>query len=259
MKRILVSILTVVYIVSCQYNKLESPVDCSQSNLDFTATITDTDCGLTTGLIEIIATAGEPPYSYSLDGGSIQGTSIFEGLGAGDYQVKVTDNLGCTSEKIVAVANKNGLTVSSTSTLSDCGSTNGSINVNASNGVEPYQYQLDSEPPQASPDFVVGPGLYIILITDNNGCEFVLSQIVKSNTLYATDIQPIMSNSCAINGCHDGSNSSLPNFNNLSVVQANASMIRSRTQSRNMPKTGSLTQNQIDLIACWVDDGALDN
>jgi hypothetical protein len=68
-----------------------------------------------------------------------------------------------------------------------------------------------------------------------------------------------MANSCAISGCHDGSVSSLPNFSNLSVIQANASMIKSRTQSGNMPKTGSLTQNQIDLIACWVDDGALDN
>lgn len=259
MKRILISILTVVYIASCQFNELESPVDCSQSDLDFAATITNTDCGLSTGIVDIIAVAGDPAYSYSIGEGLTQETGKFENLAAGEYQVIVTDNLGCTSEKMIVVANKNGLTVSATSTISDCGSTNGSINVNASNGVEPYQYQLDSEPPQASPDFVVGPGLYIILITDNNGCEFVLSQIVKSNTLYATDIQPIMSNSCAINGCHDGSNSSLPNFNNLSVVQANASMIRSRTQSRNMPKTGSLTQNQIDLIACWVDDGALDN
>jgi len=248
-----------VAIASCQNNSIAPSVDCSQSDLGFTTTITNTDCGLNTGIIEIIATAGESPYNYSIDEGTSQDTPVFEGLRAGEYKVKLVDNLGCISEKMVVVANKNGLTVSATSTISDCGSTNGSIKVTARDGVEPYQFQLDSEPPQASPDFLAGPGIYVILITDNNGCEFVLTQMVKSNTSYGADVQPIMANSCAINGCHDGSNSTLPNFNNFIEVQANASMIKSRTQSRNMPKTGSLTQNQIDLIACWVDDGAHEN
>lgn len=259
MKRILNAILAMVAIASCQKNSIAPSVDCSQSDLDFTATITDTDCGLNTGIIEIAATGGEPPYSYNIDGGATQGTQIFETLAAGEYKVKVSDNIGCINEKMVVVANKNGLTVFATSTTSDCSSINGSIQVNASNGVEPYQYQLDDEASQASPDFVIGPGIYIILITDNNGCDFVLSQMVKSNTSYGADILPIMANNCAIKGCHDGSNSTLPNFNNLIEVQANASMIKSRTQSGNMPKTGSLTQDQIDLIACWVDDGALEN
>jgi hypothetical protein len=259
MKRILLTILAMVAIAGCQNNSIAPKLDCSLSDLDFTATITDTDCGLETGIIDILASAGQSPYSYNLDGEATQESAKFESLGAGEYNVKVTDNLGCTSEKVVVVANNSGLTVSTSSTTADCGNTNGSIKINASNGVEPYQYQLDEGDPQASPDFIVGPGIYIILITDNNGCEFTLSQLVKSNTSYGADILPIMANSCAINGCHDGSNSTLPNFNNLIEVQANASMIKSRTQSRNMPKTGSLTQDQIDLIACWVDDGALEN
>ena len=259
MKRILYTILAMVAIASCQNNSIAPTVDCSQSDLDFTSTITNADCGLSTGVIEIVATAGEPPYSYNLDGGITQETAKFEGLTAGEYKVKVTDNLGCTIEKTETVASVNGMTVSATTTASDCGSTNGVIRLTAINGAEPYQYKLDNGPPQASPDFLVGPGMYIILTTDNNGCEFSLSKIVKSNTSYNSEIQPIMANSCATTGCHNGSVSSLPNFNNLSEVQSNASMIKSRTQSGNMPKTGSLTQNQIDLIACWVDDGALDN
>jgi len=35
--------------------------------------------------------------------------------------------------------------------------------------------------------------------------------------------------------------------------------IRSRTQSRSMPLIGSLTLEEIDAFACWIDDGALDN
>jgi len=35
--------------------------------------------------------------------------------------------------------------------------------------------------------------------------------------------------------------------------------MKARTQSRNMPKEGTLTQAEIDAIGCWVDDGALNN
>ena len=259
MKSLLIITFVTLFIASCQNNIIAPTVDCNQSSLDFTAIISNTDCGLSTGIIEIIETGGEPPYSYSIDGGATQETPKFVTLAAGEYKVKVTDNLGCTIEKTETVASVNGLTVSATTTASDCGSTNGVIRLTAINGTEPYQYKLDNGVPQASPDFLVGPGMYIILTTDNNGCEFSLSKIVKSNTSYNTEIQPIMANSCATTGCHNGSVSSLPNFNDLSEVQSNASMIKSRTQSGNMPKTGTLSQNQIDLIACWVDDGALDN
>ena len=253
-------LLAMAILAGCQNNNISPPLkDCNQSDLNFTATVTNTDCGLATGMLEVIAIGGEQPYSYSLEGGVAQETALFINLATGEYLVKVMDGFGCSTEKIALVANKSGLSVSVSATNSDCGSANGSINVNADSGVEPYQYQLDNEPPQASPAFVVGPGIYNITITDSNGCEFILSQVVKSNTTYTTHVQPIIVNSCAIIGCHDGSNSSLPNYNNFSEVQAGASMIKSRTQSGNMPKTGSLTQNQIDLIACWVDDGALNN
>lgn len=35
--------------------------------------------------------------------------------------------------------------------------------------------------------------------------------------------------------------------------------IRSRTQNWSMPLVGSLTQEEIDAFACWIDDGFLDN
>lgn len=256
---IFIPLLAFICFISCQNNNVEPAVDCSQSDLGLNAMITNTDCGLSTGMIDIAATGGVPPYIYSLDGGVVQESAKFTGLGEGEYNIKVTDSKGCVAEKMVLVGSKNGLSVSVTTTNSDCGNTNGSININASNGVEPYQYQLDSEAPQASPAFVVGPGIYSLTITDNNGCELVMSQQVMANTSYATDVEPIFAISCNVIGCHDGSNSSLPNFSELSVVQANASMIKSLTQSGNMPKTGSLTQEQKDIIACWVDDGALDN
>lgn len=255
----LIILLQLMLIGSCQFNNLEKQVDCSVSDLEFTITLTNTDCGTETGSIEFIASKGVPPYTYGINGATTQDTPVFSNLAAGEYNLIVTDNNGCSIENKALIANKNGLSVSATTTDADCGSSNGSISIAVGNGVAPYQYQLNTNPPQSSPDFTAAPGIYTITVTDVNGCEFSISKQVFSTTSYLLDIKPILMGSCIITGCHNGSNSSLPNFSNLSTVQANASMIKSRTQSKNMPKTGSLTQGQIDLLACWVDDGAKDN
>ena len=77
------------------------------------------------------------------------------------------------------------------------------------------------------------------------------------NVSYASDISPIISTNCAISGCHAGSQ--FPDLRIFSNVQSNANTIKSLTQSRAMPKKGSLTPAEISLIGCWVDNGAPDN
>jgi hypothetical protein len=259
MRKLQTFFITLILVSGCQDNTLEPKFDCSLSDLTFSTTVTNTDCGLSIGKIEIIASEGEQPYSYRLNNESSQDSPVFDGLSAGEYTIMVRDNLGCTTESLALVSNQNGLTVSAATINSDCLSANGTISISATNGVEPYQYQLGSNLPQVSTDFDVGPGRYEITVTDVIGCSFVFTKQVNSNASYAVDIQPIISNNCSVFGCHDGSNSSLPNYNNYSELTADASMVKLRTQNRNMPRTGSLTQNQIDLIACWVDDGAQNN
>lgn len=80
-------------------------------------------------------------------------------------------------------------------------------------------------------------------------------------TTYSGVIQPIIANNCAISGCHDGGNT-LPDWSVLSNVQANAALIKQRTANRTMPPSNanvSLTAEQIEDIACWVDSGAQNN
>ncbi|MEN8248123.1 MAG: hypothetical protein ABFS32_04270 [Bacteroidota bacterium] len=257
MKTILALILATIVLVSCQFNSLDDPTDCTQSDLGFNTTVIDAQCS-DNGSIDIVTTGGEAPYSFTIDGGSAQQSSLIENLFAGDYLVKVTDNLGCSVESTVTVNNVNGLIATASVSNSDCGAENGSIDITASNGLEPYQYQLGNNPPESSSLFTVGAGSYDITVIDANGCEFTITQQVYTSVTFSTNIQPIIANSCSTSACHDGSNN-LSNFTIFSEVQANASMIKSRTQSGSMPKNGSLTQEQIDLIACWVDDGAQDN
>lgn len=74
------------------------------------------------------------------------------------------------------------------------------------------------------------------------------------------DIMPLLLAQCTFSGCHNGDLGASRDWTAKSNILEKASGIKARTQSGSMPRSpGVLTQNQIDLIACWVDNGALDN
>lgn len=75
---------------------------------------------------------------------------------------------------------------------------------------------------------------------------------------WSEDIQPLMISSCVKSNCHDGI--SRNDFSDYDVVKEYSDDIKSQTRNRSMPFDGpALTQLQIDMIACWVDSGSLDN
>jgi hypothetical protein len=72
------------------------------------------------------------------------------------------------------------------------------------------------------------------------------------------EILPIMETSCALSGCHDGI--SRRDWTDYDEVKRYATAIKQRTQDRSMPFDGPmLSQDQINIIACWVDSGAPNN
>lgn len=72
------------------------------------------------------------------------------------------------------------------------------------------------------------------------------------------DIVPIMNSDCAIPFCHVAGEQ-FPNLSVKANIISNASSIKSRTQSGNMPRGGTLSLAQKNLIKNWVDQGKLDN
>jgi hypothetical protein len=77
-------------------------------------------------------------------------------------------------------------------------------------------------------------------------------------TSWQNDILPIIENSCAISGCHDGI--SRRDWTQYDEVKKYAAQAKLRTQNRSMPFEGPpLTHEQINVIACWVDAGAPNN
>jgi hypothetical protein len=78
---------------------------------------------------------------------------------------------------------------------------------------------------------------------------------------FAADVQPIITSLCAINsGCHaSGSANSGGPLTNYAEVNAKKSNIRATILSGSMPKTGSISQTQINAVICWIDSGAPNN
>jgi hypothetical protein len=67
-----------------------------------------------------------------------------------------------------------------------------------------------------------------------------------------------MDASCALTGCHNGV--SRPDLRIYANAKKYSYQIKEFTQDRSMPFDGPpLQQSEIDLITCWVDDGALEN
>lgn len=95
--------------------------------------------------------------------------------------------------------------------------------------------------------------------------EFSCSSIDEVS--FATDIQPIINTRCAIEGdggCHNGGNGPTLDWRVFSNFQGHASSVKDRITrpagtSGHMPKIGSLTDDQIRLLVCWVDQGAQNN
>lgn len=103
--------------------------------------------------------------------------------------------------------------------------------------------------------------LVVVILTIQQACvynDLPEPSCMPGEVSYVADIKPIIETKCLLSGCH-GSDPGLPNWGLLSELQASAPEVKRRTRDRSMPATGTLTQQQIDLITCWVDDGAPSN
>lgn len=82
--------------------------------------------------------------------------------------------------------------------------------------------------------------------------------VCNPETSWQKDILPILEKSCAVSGCHDGI--SRRDWTDYNEVNRYAAAFKQKTQDGSMPFDGPpLPREQINIIACWVDSGALNN
>lgn len=198
------------------------------------------------------------PFTYYLNN-ERKPSDRFLDLSIGSYQIRVEDARGCTAVLVAAVPNwgvKTDYNVGYTS----CGGSSGSIIVNASLGEEPYTYSIDGEDFQENNFFDnLIPGVYEIRTRDSQDCSTTSLIRIKSDIAFE-EVYSIIQTNCATPACHGGTQS--PNLKLNAEIKANASNIVTAIQSGAMPPSTSemeLTQEEIDAIVCWVNDGANTN
>ena len=82
---------------------------------------------------------------------------------------------------------------------------------------------------------------------------------------FADDVKPIIETKCAISGCHNGDMGQDLNWTIFEAFHKRAAsgLVKYRVTHRIMPPSdspeGPLSQDQINAIACWSDQGALNN
>ncbi|MEJ7645712.1 MAG: hypothetical protein WKF87_14050 [Chryseolinea sp.] len=252
-------ILLLIFSTGCEYNTLEEPIDCTASDLALEViSKQNASCGQTNGSAEVAATGGSGANTYSITQGTFQSSPLFQNLAAGQYLIEVKDK-SCSSTVSVDILNAGDLNISVAATEAGCDANAGSISITTSGGQAPVQLSLNGGAFGSTTSFQnLSHGNYTIVAKDASACEVAQTVNLNSGVGFSASVSTIIQTNCAISGCHVAGQQS-PNLSSFANIQSNAAGIKSRTASRSMPQGGTLTQAQINTIACWVDDGAQNN
>ncbi len=106
--------------------------------------------------------------------------------------------------------------------------------------------------------------IYLVSSCASDSEEDILQIADQCDTAvsFQSEVQAILTNNCAVPGCHNGDNGSSRNWLVFDNVQNKSQAIRSRTSARSMPPSSSgitLTSAQIQTISCWVEQGSQNN
>lgn len=144
--------------------------------------VTDEACDNQDGEIDITVAGGTSPYTYLWDTGAT--TEDLTGVGAGTYDVTVTDDAGCSFSQSFTV-NTIGTPIDVTDTLighASCATCNdGYIDITVANSGSPFTYLWNTGATSQDITFLL-PGTYTVTITNTWGCTTTETYEVKDVT-----------------------------------------------------------------------------
>lgn len=149
------------------------------------------------GSIEIAATGGTPPYTYSRNAGQTYVVSpLFTELGVGNYTLIARDNNGCLAEVTADLNQPPDLAGDVMKMDITCfGDSNGIAEALVQGGTLGYSFEWSTGAtgPRVQN---LGPGNYIVAVTDANGCQISLSTEIFEPPLLEFDTAMIEDVTC---------------------------------------------------------------
>ena len=253
----------ILVFASCADDSEQNGPDCNALIIDLKSKLDPTTCTPADGQVRVMVSGGAKPYLFRINNKSFQPDSSFTGLQGGSFIIEVVDINQCAKSLEVNLNNfSSGLSASAIATEdTGCLAGNGSLQVSPLGGAAPYQFKYLNTVSNNAELTDLKQGVHEVTVIDAEGCEFVLGvNVPRGNTSvsWATDIKPIIDTRCAKSTCHvpGTGRSDLSKFDN---VKSLAGQIKTRTQNKSMPFDEPMPTDQIQLIACWVDDGANNN
>jgi gliding motility-associated-like protein len=156
------------------------------SSIQWSVFIGHVQCNsFTDGEIDLSVIGGVPPFMFNWSTGAT--TEDIKTVGAGSYTVNVTDLNGCVVKDIFEITEEFPLVLTTTQQNVSCyGLNDGSIDLNVSGGVLPYEYSWNTGDLTEDIDNL-SAGTYYVLVTDSNDC-FINDPIIitQPNPLQAT-------------------------------------------------------------------------
>ncbi len=146
-------------------------------------------CGQSDGSATAVPTGGAPPYSYNWSDATTDTTQF--NLSAGAYSVFISDSLGCSLEESFTLVSEGQFTVNlNTTNIACAGDSTGSIDLEIIDGPPINSYLWNTG--DTVPDLVnLGPGNYVVTVTDNLAC-----QVIDSTTV--TEPAPLVLTTAAV-------------------------------------------------------------
>lgn len=261
-----ISAIALALMFSCSSNDQNPEVDCSKSTLQISL-VQKKDllsCAFNNGEIEVLAEGGAPAYTFALSGKTEQSSPKFKSLSAGIYSIVVFDSKKCSDTLQVEITNfETTLTATAIATKNSvCLSPDGTLKIRPTGGDAPFSFRINNG--LSSNDSIfnnLSHGAYSVFVRDSKNCTYTFTANVphgNTGVSWSTQIKPIIGVSCAKAGCHVNG-TGRTDLTKFEVVKANALQIKTRVVNKSMPFDSTLPADQIQLITCWVDDGALDN
>ncbi|MCB9184823.1 MAG: choice-of-anchor L domain-containing protein [Flavobacteriales bacterium] len=138
--------------------------------LTTTAAPVDAACGLNNGSIDLSVAGGTAPYAFLWNTGSA--AEDLSGIGAGAYEVAVTDANGCSASTSATIATSPAVSGEGLVTPVLChGNASGAIDLNMLSGTAPYAF-VWSNGISDEDLYALSGGSYAVQVTDANGCTW---------------------------------------------------------------------------------------
>ncbi len=153
------------------------------AQLNSSVTTVPTMCTGSVGYSTAIISGGTAPYSYLWNTTPAQTTNVAINLAPGQYAVTITDAHNCTTSSTATVlVNTVALQITPSVANSACGGPSGAISVaSVFPNSPPFTYAwVTGQTTQSINN--LSPGVYVVSVTDNNGCTGQLSVPVNINT-----------------------------------------------------------------------------